>query len=126
MSGKWSPEQHAKFAETMARRQAEGVRRAGWTPQRRERMAATHAAKFPDSGTAAKLRAALLGDEVARLSAAVEALRAEVAAVAQRPSVAEVRIVEWRPDHRRQADGGRPVRAQRREVGLPRRPKVAA
>jgi hypothetical protein len=64
---------------------------------------------------------------LADLTERIAALEARIEALAERPvdRVTE-RVVEWRPDHRRQADGGRAVREQRRTMGLPRRPKERA
>lgn len=47
--------------------------------------------------------------EVARLAAELERLRLA-------PPVEIVRIVQWKPDHTRLADGGTPVRRQRRAI----------
>lgn len=59
-----------------------------------------------------------LADAIEHLSTRVEQLEARVVELESRPAVSEVRVVEWRPNHRRIADGGRPVRDQRREVGI--------
>lgn len=107
------------------RLRAEG--RAGWTEERRARFRATLAAKYPKGTAAALTRAELIGAELPALQAEVAALIERIAALEARPVVAgEIRLVEWRPDHRRQADGGQAVRAQRRSVGLPKRQRAVA
>lgn len=58
--------------------------------------------------------------EQRRQAATLEAIRVEMARVASRPSV----IREFRPVHRRTADGGHPVSRQRRRAGVGRAPRV--
>lgn len=116
----WSPERHAKFMATVAQKRAERLA-AGWKP-------AEHHRRY--HGPSLGSRVTQLEAAVARLEAAIAELRDEQARELEeiRRSIVESRpksvtVVEWRPDHRRQKDGGQPVRAQRRAVGVPRRPR---
>lgn len=58
--------------------------------------------------------------EQRRQAITFDAIRVELARVAARPSV----IREFRPVHRRTADGGHPVSRQRRRAGVGRAPRV--
>jgi hypothetical protein len=123
-NGMTTAQRRAKSVAAWERRKAEG--RTGWTDERRAKFATTMAAKYPKSDHGRRIRAELIGDELPALRASVAALLERVAALEARPALTgEIRLVEWRPDHRRQKDGGQPVRAQRRAVGLPKRPKAA-
>lgn len=118
MSGSWTP----------ARRAAEV---GAWTAERRVAFDATIARKRAErEGRAAKLSAAARALIDGRAEPPpdafqlIDALTKRVAALEAWP---RSQIIEWRPDHRRQADGGRPVRGQRRAVGLPKRlPRLQA
>ena len=52
---------------------------------------------------------------------AKEAVHPEMLRLLRRIDSRPARIIEYRPDHRRERDGGIPVRAQRARVGLPKR-----
>lgn len=86
----WTAAQRAKFTSTIASKRARGERPARRITVREE---------------LAQIRG--------ELTDAVAALRAATRIVEQN---AAPRIVEWRPNHRRQADGGTAIRAQRRRV----------
>lgn len=94
--------------------------RHGWTDAERAKFAATIAARPPDW----KPKPRRVPPE---WEARLAALEGQVADLLARPEPsATIRVVEWRPDHTRHKDGGRPVREQRRHVGLPKRPRKVA
>lgn len=115
-------ERRASALAMWERRRAAGT--AGWTSERRAKMQATLAKKFPHTDHTLAVRAALIGPEMAELRALITALTARVATLEAAPS--GIRLVEWRPDHRRLTDGGQHVRPQRRANGLPKRPRAVA
>ena len=134
---RWTDERRAKFNATIAAKQAAG--RMGWSEERRARQEAT-LAKLREERIAAgwrppqptKGRISSIEDRLAAVEYLLFGLDDPVASALEeiRRSVRDVaakqgKVVEWRPDHRRHADGGTPVRDQRKAAGVPRRPLKA-
>lgn len=64
-----------------------------------------------------RVRVLGLNARVDELHSRIAKLEARITALEHRPATR----VEWHPSHRRIKDGGRQVRQQRREAGVPRR-----
>lgn len=115
--GPWTPEHRARYEAAIAARPKKSPKpKVPRVRAPRARPPRTNARHSPEFRTKAVIEV-----ENAMLRAAVADLTRRVEALEARPVVSGVRVVEWRPDHRRQADGGEPVRRQRQRAGLPKR-----